>query len=475
MPIYLEGEPEAELKPPFKEECGIAGVFNLEKASVYCFEILSLLEHRGEKSVGIVSEDSDNLYYRRRMGKVHEQFVNFNFDKLPGKIASGHNRYATSGDSIFLDVEGSSSDVQPLIVHRSRYGPFALSHNGTLVNTNSLEKKLIEGGATFQSSTDSELISKVIGKQDKNTLEDALIETAKEIPAAYSLMLQAPGKLIALRDKYGVRPLSIGRIGDGYVVSSESYALEQFPECHDIQDIKAGELCLFSDGLQRIQYTEPDNHFCIFEGIYFSNPRSMHNNSYHEDFRKDLGKKLYQENDIEADVIIPVLDSGKFAAVGMYEASGIPYEEAFLRIQNPPRSNNRSFTSSTIEKRERAVQKKLNLRKDKVYNKNVVVVDDTIVRSSTMNIINKRLKEAGAKSITTAITAPPVENTCPYGIDIQTREELIAANKSIDEIRQQIGSKNLYYLSLEGLNEVSDNHYRIGKCTGCFGGKYASF
>lgn len=475
MPLYLEGEPEDELRHPFEDECGIAGVFNIPSASMYCYDILSLLEHRGEKSVGIVSESEDTMYYRRRMGKVHEQFVNFNFDKLSGKIASGHNRYATSGHNKIVDIEGGSSDVQPLIVHRSRYGPFALAHNGTLVNTDSLEKKLIDEGLTFQSSTDSELITKAIGKKDKNTLEEALIETAKDIPAAYSLILQAPGKLIALRDKYGIRPLSIGRLGDGYVVSSESYALEQFPGCQDIHDIKAGELCLFTDGLKKIQYTEPDNHFCIFEGIYFSNPRSMHNNSYHEDFRKDLGKKLYQENNIEADVIIPILDSGKFAAVGMYEASGIPYEEAFLRIQNPPRSNNRSFTSSTTEKREWVVQKKLNLRKDKVYNKNVVVVDDTIVRSNTMGIINKRLKEAGAKSITTAITAPPVENTCPYGMDIKTKEELIAANISIDEIRRRIRSDHLFYLSLNGLNEVSDNHYRIGKCTGCFGGKYASF
>lgn len=475
MPLYLKGEPADELEPPLKEECGVAGVFNVEKASMYCFEILSLLEHRGEKSVGIVSGNSNYLYYRRRMGKVHEQFANFDFDKLPGNIASGHNRYATSGESIFLDVEGTSSDVQPLIIHRSRYGPFALSHNGTIVDRDSLEKRLIESGSTFQSSTDTELITKVIGQQYKNTLEDALIETAKELSAAYSLVLQAPDKLIALRDKYGVRPLSIGRIGEGYVISSESYALEQFPECHDIQDIKAGELCVLSDGLHRIQYTEPDNHFCIFEGIYFSNPRSMHNNCYHEDFRKDLGKKLYYENDLEADVIIPILDSGKFAAVGMYEASGIPYEEAFLRIQNPPRSNNRSFTSSTYEYRERAVQKKLNLRKDKVYDKNVIIVDDTIVRSSTMSIINKRLREAGAKSITTAIAAPPVENTCPYGIDIQTKEELVAANNSTEQIRQQIGSDNLFYLSLDGLNQVSDYHYRIGKCTGCFGGKYASF
>ncbi|MGM5487454.1 MAG: amidophosphoribosyltransferase [Nanobdellota archaeon] len=469
MPLYLDGEDE--LVSPFEEECGIAGVFNVSHASQYCFEALSLLEHRGEKSVGIVSEDEDRMYYRRRMGKVHEQFVNFDFDQLPGRIASGQNRYATSGPSGLLDIDGGSSDTQPLIVHRSKFGPFTLSHNGTIINK-SLEKKLIDEGATFQSGTDSELLIKLIGKKNAGTLEEALVQTAEEIPAAYSLVLQAPGKLIALRDRFGIRPLSMGRIGEGYIVASESYALEQFPECTDIHDIKAGELCVFSDGLHRRQYIEPDNHFCIFEGIYFSNPRSVHNDCYHEDFRKDLGNQLFQEHHLEGDLIVPILDSGKFAAIGLSNASGIPYEEAFLRIQNPPRSNNRSFTASW-DQRERAVRKKLNLREDKVYDKDVLVVDDTIVRSNTMNIINKRLREAGVRSITTLITAPPVEDTCPYGMDIQTKEELIASDNSIEGIRQKIGSDHLFYLSLEGLNKVSARHYRIGTCTGCFGGKYA--
>ena len=475
MVLFLEGEPEKEIEPIFEEECGIAGVYNVPRASQYCFEALSLLEHRGEKSVGIVSEENNVMRYRRRMGKVHEQFVNFDFDKLPGLIASGQNRYATTAASTLVDIEGGSSDTQPLIVHRSKFGPFALSHNGTLVNKDSIEKKLVDEGATFQSSTDSELITKLIGKQETGSLEEALVGVTEEIPAAYSLLLQSPGKLIAMRDKFGIRPMSIGRVGEGYIVASESYALEQFPECHDINDIKAGEILIFSDGLQRIQYTEPDNHFCIFEGIYFSNPRSMHNNCYHEDFRKDLGKQLYHENNIDADLIIPILDSGKFAAIGMYNESGIPYEEAFLRIQNPPRSNNRSFTGSSWESRDRAVRKKLNLRKDKVYDKDVVVIDDTIVRSTTMSIINKRLREAGVRSITTAITAPPVEDVCPYGIDIKTKEELIATNNSIDEIRQKIGSDRLFYISRGGLNKVSEDHYRIGTCTGCFGGKYATF
>ena len=480
MVVYsLYGEPEQEITDrPFHEKCGVAGAFNVPDSSIYCFEILSLLEHRGEKSVGIVSEHDNTLYYRRRIGKVHEQFVDFDFGKLPGNISSGHNRYATSGTSDVVDVEGGSTDTQPLIVHRSKYGRFTLSHNGTLANVEELEKRIIDYGGTFQSSTDSELITKSIGLQNEKTLEEALIKTLKEIPAAYSLVIQAPQKLIALRDRYGIRPLSVGRIGEGYVLGSESYALEQFPECVDIRDMKAGEMCVFSeDGMHSLQYAEPDNHFCIFEGIYFSNPRSMYNGCYHEDFRKALGRQILEENpEIKnADIIIPVLSSGKFAAQGLHQSSGVPYEEAFLRIQNPPRSPSRSFTASTWEQRERTVHKKLNLRKDKVYGKNVVVVDDSIVRSNTMNIINKRLREAGVKSITTAISAPTITDTCPYGIDIQTRSELVAASNSVEEIRENIGSDKLFYLSVDGLNKISESHYKVGICTGCFGQKYPTF
>lgn len=472
--LYLEDTPEEELHP-FAEKCGVAGVYNLERASEKCFEILSLLEHRGEESAGIISEDEGKLFYRRRMGAVHKQFSNFDFDKLPGEMASGHNRYATSGTDTVMDIEGGSTDAQPLIIQRSKYGPFAVSHNGTLVNTGNIEDWLTKEGAAFQSSTDTELMAKLITRKNSQNLEEAIIQAAKDIPGAYSLIVQTPGKLIALRDKFGVRPLSIGRIGDGYLIASESYALEQFPDCKDITDIKAGEMYIFNHGLHRKQYTEPDNHFCIFEGIYFSNPRSRHNECYHEDFRKALGQQLYEEYNINADLIVPVLDSGKFAALGMHEASGIEYKESFLRIQNPPKAQNRSFTSPTTEDRERAVRKKLNLRPDKVYNKNVVIVDDSIVRSTTMGIINKWLREAGVKSITTVISSPPITNTCPYGMDFQTRQELAAANHPIEEIRKKIGSDRLHYLSLDGLNRVSKEHYRVGICTGCFGGRYPTF
>lgn len=451
-----------------KEKCGLAAAINLDNASRYVYDCLALMQHRGEASVGIVSNDGA-FSYRRRIGKVMHQFGGYDFSKLPGAMSTGHNRYATSGSP------GDITDIQPLIVKKSKFGMFTLAHNGTLAHTSAIEENLIGEGVTFQSSTDSELLIKLITRKGTEDIITAIIESLKEIKAAYSLLIQTNDKIIAVRDKFGVRPLSIGKIKKGYLVASETYVFDQFPECDFVRDVHPGEIVVFEKGKESftsIQYAQQDEAFCVFEGIYFSNPRSMYKGSYHEDFRKDLGRQLYNDNNIQADIIIPILDSGKMAAIGVALESGIPYEEAFLRIHDPPRSNNRSFTSPTQKERIQTAHMKLNLRKSSIKGKDVLVVDDSLVRSNTLKVINQRLREAGAKSIINFISAPPIINICQYGMDFQNKEELAAHNYKIEQIAEKIDADKLVFQSLKGLKKCVKKNYNCGVCSGCFGGKY---
>lgn len=467
----VEEELAFDLRNLFPEECGLAAAINLPLASRYVYDCLMLQEHRGEDSVGILSFDGENVHTRRRVGRVREQFVNVAFEtELPGHIAIGHNRYATQGSADTL------TNIQPLFFPNTRYGSLAIAHNGTLFDRHAVRTRLTQEGVLFQSSMDSEIFGHLIARSSCTTLEEAIIESTQQIPAAYSLLIFCQNKVIALRDPHGVRPLSIGKLGEGYLVCSENYTFDQYPSCEQIGDIKPGEMVIFEHGsphLKRISYSPPDEQFCIFEGIYFSDPRSRYNQYWHEDFRHALGAKLWQENPhLQGDCIIPVLDSGKHAALGLAQASGIAYHEYFKRLHNPPRANMRSFTSSKEEERIRTAYQKLHLRREKIAGKKIVVVDDSIVRSTTIRLINQRLREAGATSIVNCISAPPIILNCPYGMDFQKRGELIAHRYSVEEIRQHIGADELIYLSLEGLYQVVQQTYRCGICSGCFGGCY---
>ena len=459
------------LREVLPEECGLAAAINLPDASRYVYDCLMLQEHRGEHGVGIVSQEGEEFHMLRRVGSVKQQLHGVQFDKqLPGDIAVGHNRYATKGNATSL------TNTQPLFFNHTRYGSLSISHNGTLAKSNEIRTRLAQEGALFHSATDSELIGHLISRSSSDSLEEAVIQMTKVIPTAYSLLIQAQDKVIALRDPYGVRPLSIGTIEGGYLVCSENYTFDQYPDCRHVGDIQPGEMVVFErgkDDFTRIQYAEPEEHFCIFEGIYFSDPRSRHNGYWHEDFRYQLGVQMYRQHpDIQGDVVIPVLDSGKHAALGLAEASGIPYREYFKRLHNPPRAQRRSFTSATYDERVRTAYQKLHLRKEKVRGKRVVIVDDSIVRSTTMKIINQRLREAGVTSITTCISAPPIVDSCPYGMDFQDKSQLIAYNKSIEDICEGINSDRLIYVDPKGLDVLSKETYGCGTCSGCFGGRY---
>ncbi len=469
----LEEEAFFNFRELFSEECGVAAAWNLPMAARCVYDALMLQEHRGEHSVGIISFDRSKFYKYRRLGSVREHFLDVDFSlDLPGDIAIGHNRYATKGNPY------SIANIQPLFFDRTRYDALIISHNGSLVDYEETREQLIRKGALFQSTTDSELLGHIITNVPSKTLEEAVVKMTETIPASYSVIVATADKIIVLRDRYGVRPLSMGKIRKGYLIASENYTFDQYPDCEEVEDIKPAEMVIFdnkSNEITKIQYAEPEERFCIFEGIYFSDPRSRYNGYWHEDFRYELGRKIYEENpDITGDVVIPVLDSGKHAALGFSEASGIPYKEYFRRLYNPPRIQRRSFTSVTTEERIRTAYQKLHLRKEKIKGKRVIVMDDSIVRSTTTRVINQRLREAGAKEIINCISAPPITDTCPYGMDFQDRQELIAYNRSIEEIEELIASDKLIYLSLKGLEEVAQKTYRCGICSGCFGGHYAT-
>lgn len=476
--LTIEGDIESELALDLREilpeECALSAALHIPQAAQYVYDCLMLQEHRGEHSVGIVSQDAGHFKLQRHVGSVKEHFLGVDIPSiLPGQLSIGHNRYATKGDPY------ATTNIQPLFFQHSRYGAFAIAHNGTLTDRKGIRERFIQEGVLFQSSTDSELLGQLIAHADADTLEDAIIEATQHIPAAYAMLVMSEQHTFALRDRYGVRPLSIGQIGEGYLLCSESFTFDQYPECTHIGDVSPGEMIIFthgSPGFRRRSFAEADEHFCIFEGIYFSDPRSQYNGYWHEDFRHKLGQKIHTEHpELTGDCIVPILDSGRHAAWGLSESTGIPYRELFQRLHNPPRSRRRSFTAVTYEERARTAYQKLHLRPEKVRGKDIIVVDDSIVRSTTMRIFVQRLREAGAHSVTVCISAPPIQNICPYGMDFQEHSQLIAYRRTIEEIRTHIQADRLIYLSLEGLQDVVEKTYRCGTCNGCFGGRYPVF
>lgn len=476
--LYLNGCMEEEIcfdmRKMFPENCALAAAINMDSASYRVFQCLIAQEHRGESAVGIISKKGRNFSQKRRIGSVSTQFSKYKQEEfnnaLPGRIAIGHNRYPTHGNH--LDV----ANVQPLIIEKSKYGSFAIAHNGTLVNIEEIENMLLEGGAVFQSATDTELLVHLIANSGEKTMDEAIIYALRKVEAAYSLLILTEEKLYAIRDRFGVRPLSVAKCGKGYLVTSETVAFDQFPEAKFLFDVTPGEMIIFRKGKKdfiRMKYAEPDECFCIFEGIYFSNPRTLYHGYYHEDFRRETGRQIAIENSgIEGDMVVPILDSGKHAAIGLARGLGIPYEEVFQRTHSYKILQSRSFTAPTFEERKRIVEQKLNLKKGEIEGKDVIIVDDSIVRSTTMKIIVQILKKAGAKRVIVCIASPPITNICPNGMDYQETNQIIAYSKTIEEIRSIIEADELVYLSLNGLYEVVKRTYGCGICSGCFGGKY---
>ncbi|MEK7238649.1 MAG: amidophosphoribosyltransferase, partial [Nitrospirota bacterium] len=422
----------------FHDECGVVGVYGHPEASNLAYLGLHALQHRGQEGAGICSSDGRHLYIEKSMGLVADIFSEKRLKRLPGTIAIGHNRYSTAGSSVL-------KNVQPIMVNFS-LGSLAIAHNGNLVNALELKKELESKGAIFQSTSDSEVIVHLIANSNAGGFYERIIDALSKLYGAFSLLMMTENELIAVRDPYGFRPLSIGEHDGAYVIASETCAFDLIGAAY-IRDIEPGEMVIINDkGIRSIKPLYSQKHaFCIFEFIYFSRPDSyIFGNQNVNDIRKNLGRQLARENPIDADLVIPVPDSGVPAALGYAEESGIPFDFGLIRNHYV----GRTFIEPKQAIRHFGVKLKLNPVRKLLEGKRVIVVDDSIVRGTTSKKIVKMLKEGGrAKEVHLRISSPPTIGPCFYGIDTPTRKELIASTHTVEEIKKYITADSLCYLS----------------------------
>ena len=452
----------ALLSEGLPEECGVFGVYapGDDVARLTYFGLFAL-QHRGQESAGIAVADGHTLKVHKRMGLVSQVFDEETLLGLQGHIAIGHTRYSTTGAS-------NLANAQPLLEYH-RGMPFALGHNGNLVNALELRRDLERLGFRFEGTSDSEIIAKLIASMDELDFERAVLAAAKRLQGAFSLVLLTPTQLLALRDPYGVRPLVIGKLnGSHWVIASETCALNPVGAVY-VRDVEPGELVIVDDkGLHIVQWAEEIKPaLCLFEFVYLARPDShLYGRNVHM-ARRRMGQILAKEHPAAADIVIPVPDTGIPAAIGYAEASGIPYAEGFIKN----RYIHRTFIQPSQRQRELGVRIKLTPIREVLEGKRVVVVEDSIVRGTTTRAIVAMLREAGAKEIHVRVSSPPYRFPCFYGIDTCARSELIAAQLDVEEIRRYIGADSLGYLSLEGLLQaVGFETTRF--CRACFDGKY---
>ncbi|MCK9417766.1 MAG: amidophosphoribosyltransferase [Nitrospirae bacterium] len=443
----------------FHEECGVFGIFGHLDAANLTYLGLYALQHRGQESAGIVSSDGKKLYSEKSMGLVADIFTEDRIKKLPGHSAIGHNRYSTTGDSVAINI-------QPILVNFA-LGGLAIAHNGNLVNAGILKDELEAYGSIFQSTMDSEVIVHLIAQSRMSTLHDRIIDALSHVQGAYSLLIITEDELIAVRDPNGFRPLSLAELDNGYVVASETCAFDLIEATH-IRDIAPGEMVVINNHGIRSSFpfkpAEPSH--CIFEFIYFARPDSMVFGQNVYTIRKNFGRQLARETGIEADVVIPVPDSGVPAALGYAEEAGIPFDTGLIRNHYV----GRTFIEPRQTIRHFGVKIKLNPVKDALKGKRVVVVDDSIVRGTTSKKIIKMIRNAGATEIHMRVSSPPTAFPCFYGIDTPTRQELIASTHSIEEIRKYITADTIGYISMDGIQKVVP--HRMNYCSACFDGAY---
>ncbi|HDH51445.1 MAG TPA: amidophosphoribosyltransferase [Nitrospirae bacterium] len=448
----------------FHDECGIFGVYGHPEAANLTYLGLHALQHRGQEGAGICSSDGRQLYIEKSVGLVADIFSEKKLKRLPGKIAIGHTRYSTAGSSIL-------KNVQPIMVNFS-LGPLAIGHNGNLVNAGELKKNLEADGAIFQSTSDSEVIVHLIANSRESSLYERIIDATRKLYGAYSLLMMTEKEIIAVRDPYGFRPLSIGTFDGSYVVASETCAFDLI-DARYLRDVEPGEMVIINDqGVKSFKPLHaPRKAFCIFEFVYFARPDSyIFKNQNVNSIRKELGRQLARENPTEADLVIPVPDSGVPSAIGYAEESGIPFDFGLIRNHYV----GRTFIEPKQTIRHFGVKLKLNPVKKLLQGKRVLVIDDSIVRGTTSKKIVKMIREGGgAKEVHMKISSPPTIGPCFYGIDTPTRKELIAATHSVEEIRKYISSDSLNYLSLEGLLQVVSNPEEY--CAACFNNNYPVF
>jgi amidophosphoribosyltransferase len=448
-----------------REACGVFGVYGPgEDVARLTFYGLYALQHRGQESAGIATNDGSGTFsLRTGMGLVSQVFDEEDLAFLRGDIAIGHTRYSTAGGSL-------ACNAQPIVVNdRDTGDEIALAHNGNLTNANVLREDLEAQGVVFQSNADSEIIAHLLARAPGTTWEERFHYLMRRCEGAYSLVIMTKDRLFGLRDPLGVRPLCIGRMGSGWVIASESCALEHLGVPIE-REVRPGEVVQVDAGGMRSfsPVAQPSvRAACTFEYIYFARPDSRLSGRLLYPVREDMGANLAREHAVDADIVIGVPDSAIPAAIGYARAAGIPYREGFVKN----RYVGRTFIQPDQRIREAGVSLKFNVLADVVRGQRVVVVDDSIVRGTTTPRVIGLLRRAGAKEVHMRITAPPIVSPCFFGVDMATKSELIAANKSVEEIREHIGADSLGYLSLEGLEDA------IGQpegelCNACFTGKY---
>jgi len=447
------------------EECGVFGIFGQPNAAQLAYYGLHSLQHRGQEGAGIVTSDGDDLFPHRGQGLVTEVFSEETLTNLKGHHAIGHVRYSTAGGNTL-------ENTQPLHF-KSRTGDLALAHNGNLVNADSLKHLLEAEGAIFQTTSDTEVVAHLVKRSKLETLEDRIADSLARLVGAFAFLFLTEDTLFVAVDPHGLRPLSLGKTPDGGIVFASETCAFDIVGAEFIRDIEPGELVTITEhGMSSRQYMEPrERAMCSMEYIYFSRPDSIIDGVNVHTARKALGKKMYEEAPVEADVVTGVPDSSISAAIGYAEASGIPYEMGLIKN----RYVGRTFIQPSQELRERGVKMKLSALRGVVQGKRVIMVDDSIVRGTTSRRIVGLLREAGATEVHVRITAPPITNPCYYGIDTSSKEELISARLMPEEIRQEIGADSLEFLTVPGMVDAIDRPFDgplKGQCTACFTGEY---
>ena len=449
------------------DECGVVGVFlnnaKTDSAATLAYYGLYSLQHRGQESAGIAVSNDEVIKIQKAMGLVSDVFVPQHLAELKGHIAVGHVRYATAGGRTI-------ENAQPML-NKFKLGSIALAHNGQLVNYEPLQEMLKETGSTFTSTSDTEIILKLIARNYKKGLEQAVTNAIQVIKGSFALCVMTENCLIGARDPYGIRPLCLGQLEDGWVLASESCAIDAMNGTF-VRDVNPGEVVIItSDGLKSVNLNEKTSkQTCIFEYVYFARPDSIIDGIPVQYARLKMGEMLAKENPVEADVVVGVPDSGIGAALGYSAVSGVPYATGIVKNKYI----GRTFIAPTQKERENMVFVKLNAIKSDLNGKRVIVIDDSIVRGTTSRRLVQILRRAGAKEVHFRVSSPPVKFPCYLGIDTPTKAELISSAHDVEQIRKEIGADSLSFISLEGMLEAlrSCRPESNGYCKGCFCGEY---
>ena len=450
----------------FHEECGVFGIFGSSDAAAHTALGLHALQHRGQEAAGIVSFDGEQFYSHRALGLVGDNFNSANIiNKLKGYAAIGHNRYSTTGDTLLRNV-------QPLFGDFS-FGGMAVAHNGNLTNAMTLRKQLIDIGCLFQSTSDTETIVHLIALSKHASVEDRLFDALTRVEGAYSLVVLSNDVMIGVRDPFGVRPLILGKLGDALILCSETCALD-IVGAQYVRDIEPGEIVIITrDGLRSLKpFAKVQKRFCIFEYVYFSRPDSMSEGKNVYEVRQRIGAQLAREAPVDADVIVPVPDSGIPGALGYAKESRVPFELGIIRNHYI----GRTFIEPSDHVRHLGVKLKHNGNRAMLEGKRVVLVDDSIVRGTTSKKIVNMVRDAGAKEVHMRIASPPTTDSCFYGVDTPTRDQLLAARYNVEQMAEFIGVDSLAFISLNGMYRavasINRNNTAPQYCDACFSGEY---